>query len=194
MTPGSSELLVFGSVGTDHHPFDRMVEWLDDIARTHPAVRVVVQHGHSRAPEVAEGHAFLSHEKLTSLMAEADVVVCHGGPGTIMDARSHGKVPVCVPRNPGLGEHVDGHQMRFVATIATERIVTAPADHDAFKDVVAKALEPRKTGAMPRIPQQRQASGVPALVQELEDLLDQPRGERPGRLTSVGRFLRGRQA
>ena len=189
-----NDKLIFASVGTDHHPFHRLVDWVDDLARTYPETRVVVQHGHSHAPEVAEGHDFLSHEKLSSLMAEADVVVCHGGPGTIMDARSHGKVPVCVPRNPGLGEHVDGHQMRFVATIAAERIVTAPDDQDAFNDVVAQAMEPRKAGAMPRIPQQRQASGVPALVRELEDLLDQPRDERPGRLTSVGRFLRGRQA
>jgi UDP-N-acetylglucosamine transferase subunit ALG13 len=108
--------LVVALAGTDHHPFSRMVEWVDAAAARRAGVRFLVQHGASTsAPRVAEGAPFIPHDRLVALLAEATVVVCHGGPGTITDAREAGHVPLCLPRDPGLGEHVDGHQQRFAA-------------------------------------------------------------------------------
>jgi hypothetical protein len=51
--------LVLISVGTDHHPFDRLVTWADGWLATRPegSVRCVVQSGTSRAPLVAEHRA-----------------------------------------------------------------------------------------------------------------------------------------
>ena len=37
--------LVLALVGTDHHPFDRLVRWMDAAASFHPEARFVVQHG-----------------------------------------------------------------------------------------------------------------------------------------------------
>ena len=51
-------------------------------------------------------------------MDAASAVVCHGGPGTIALARRCGHVPIVVPRDPALGEHVDDHQMRYTAVLA----------------------------------------------------------------------------
>ena len=115
--------LVLALSGTDHHPFERMVSWLDFAAQCRPDIRFVVQHGHSSAPRIAEGHAFLPHAELVALMRQASVVVCHGGPGTIMDARAAGHVPLCMPRDPALGEHVDGHQQRFAAVVGEVGLV-----------------------------------------------------------------------
>ncbi len=110
--------------GTDHHPYERMVEWVDAAAERRPDVRFLVQHGSTtRAPRVAEGAEFLAHDRLVALLREAAVVVCHGGPGTIMDAREAGHVPLCMPRDPALGEHVDGHQQRFAAHVGDAGVV-----------------------------------------------------------------------
>lgn len=115
--------LVLALTGTDHHPFDRLVQWMDAAAGRRDDVRFVVQHGYTPAPTVAEGHAFLPHDEMVELMRQAAVVVCHGGPGTIMDARQAGHVPLCVPRDPRLGEHVDGHQQRFAAVVGEVGLV-----------------------------------------------------------------------
>lgn len=115
--------LVLALAGTDHHPFDRLVQWMDAAARLRDDVRFVVQHGYSPVPQVAEGHGFLPHEHMVELMQQAAVVVCHGGPGTIMDARQAGHVPLCIPRDPRLGEHVDGHQQRFAAVVGEVGLV-----------------------------------------------------------------------
>jgi UDP-N-acetylglucosamine transferase subunit ALG13 len=132
--------LVVALVGTDHHRFDRMVDWLDGAAQRHPTVEFVVQHGASRPPAVAQGRAYVAHDALVALLAGADVVVCHGGPGTIMDARAAGHVPICVPRDPRRGEHVDDHQMRFAGLVAAAEVVRLADDVEAFMTLLDQSL------------------------------------------------------
>lgn len=45
----------------------------------------------------AAWRAYLEFDALQTAMREAAVVVCHGGPGTILAARSLGVIPVAVP-------------------------------------------------------------------------------------------------
>jgi UDP-N-acetylglucosamine transferase subunit ALG13 len=133
--------LVLALTGTDHHPFDRMVQWIDAAAVRRRDVHFVIQHGMTRPPVEAEGHDFLAHDRLVSLLEQASVVVCHGGPGTIMDAREAGHVPLCVPRDPWLGEHVDGHQQRFAALLGEVGVVRAISSQDGFHHELDRALE-----------------------------------------------------
>ncbi len=46
-------------------------------------------------------------------MGRARIVVGHAGPGTVLDARAAGRLPVVVPRRAALGEVVDDHQVAF---------------------------------------------------------------------------------
>ena len=129
---------VFVSVGTDHHPFDRLVGWIDDWL---PAgVRCLVQYGTSAPPRRAEGIAYLGHEDLTTLLEQADVVVSHGGPSTITECRRAGRRPIVVPRSPGLGEHVDDHQERFCARMAGKGLITLAPDREAFTALLTRAV------------------------------------------------------
>jgi UDP-N-acetylglucosamine transferase subunit ALG13 len=127
-------------VGTDHHPFHRLVDWVDEAARRHPGHRFVVQHGHSKAPAVAEGQPFLSSQRIRELLTDAVGAVVHGGPGTIMDARHAGHVPICVPRDPARGEHVDGHQQRFAALVDAAGVVTLADTEEGFHRAVEQVL------------------------------------------------------
>jgi len=136
-TPSSGLVLVV--VGTDHHPFDRVVGWADEWAVSHPGRRVVVQYGTSRPPTTAEGHDLLPFGDLTALMSEATVVVCHGGPGTIMGAREAGHVPIVVPRRSDLGEHVDDHQVRFATRVAEAGQVHLATDQPTFSSLLERA-------------------------------------------------------
>ncbi|MFC4561966.1 glycosyltransferase [Nocardiopsis mangrovi] len=133
--------LVLVTVGTDHHPFTRLVNWADAYAADHPDVRVLVQHGASAAPVSAEGEAFLDGARLHAAMATAAAVVTHGGPATVTEARRLGHLPITVARDPELGEHVDDHQIRFVARLdASERVLSC-ASHQQFTAALDKALD-----------------------------------------------------
>ncbi|PWU51994.1 glycosyl transferase family 28 [Micromonospora globispora] len=105
---------VLAVVGTDVHRFDRLVDWLERWHAGRAAgVRLVLQYGHSRTPRLPEAAPFLGHEELQRAMAEATLVVSHGGPATITEARRNGHLPIVVPRDPGHDEHVDNHQQLF---------------------------------------------------------------------------------
>ncbi|MEO8477661.1 MAG: sulfotransferase [Actinomycetota bacterium] len=133
--------LVMLVVGTDHHPFDRAVAWVDDWANANAhRARVVIQYGTSRPPVHAEGHDLLPVAELEAMMAEAVAVICHGGPGTIMGARESGVVPICIPRQSGLGEHVDDHQVRFATRVAQAGQVHLASTADELTSLLERAL------------------------------------------------------
>jgi UDP-N-acetylglucosamine transferase subunit ALG13 len=119
--PGEGPLLLV-TVGTDHHPFDRLVGWAGAWLAANPGrLRCLMQTGTS-APPGGSGpvawQAYLEHDALQAAMASAAAVVCHGGPGTILGARHRGAVPIVVPRRHRLGEHVDDHQVAFARRLA----------------------------------------------------------------------------
>src|SRR5690606_35465850 len=133
--------LVLVTVGTDHHPFRRLVSWADAYAREHPGVRVMVQHGRTPRPAHAEAAEFLSPAELAEAMSEAAVVVTHGGPGSIVAARRAGHLPVAVARDPELGEHVDDHQLRFVTRLDTSELVRACSSPQQLAAALDRAVE-----------------------------------------------------
>ena len=90
--------------------------WLE--AGGSDAARCFVQTGTSAVPRLAEHRQYLGHEEMEAMVREAAVVVCHGGPGTIMLASTLGKRPIVVPRRKRFGEHVDDHQCAFTERIA----------------------------------------------------------------------------
>ncbi|WP_435108267.1 glycosyltransferase [Nocardiopsis synnemataformans] len=128
------------SLGTDHHSFDRLVRWIDDYARRHRTLRFLVQHGHSAAPAVAAGTPFLPGEELGEHMRRARVVVAHGGPGTIVQARRAGRLPIVVARDPELDEHVDEHQLLFVRRLEEAGRIRSCATPQQLSALLDRAL------------------------------------------------------
>ncbi|MGZ4675386.1 MAG: glycosyltransferase [Acidimicrobiia bacterium] len=124
--------VVFVTVGTDHHPFDRLVGWVDRWCDRTPGADVIVQYGTAAAPRRATGRDFLEPAEFADLLARASVVVCSGGPGAIMETRAAGLRPVVVPRRSELGEHVDDHQRAFADFMATRELITLADDEAAL--------------------------------------------------------------
>jgi UDP-N-acetylglucosamine transferase subunit ALG13 len=75
--------------------------------------------------------AYMAFDDLVEAMHDARSVVCHAGVGTIVTAIRAGHTPVVIPRQPGLGEHVDNHQMDIAGRYAERglvRCVTSETD------------------------------------------------------------------
>jgi UDP-N-acetylglucosamine transferase subunit ALG13 len=169
-------------LGTDHHPFLRLVTWADDHQRRHTGDEVVVQHGYSPAPSGTEALSITSPAELDELMRSADVVITHGGPGTAMAARRAGHLPLVLARDPELGEHVDGHQMRFTAW-ASEKGLLRGVGGTAELDEVVESLDGQGTRREVDI-----ADATPSVVRLVQLLGEFDRGRRstePGAPTIV---------
>lgn len=137
MSAPTCDVLVL--VGTDHHPFDRMVAWVDAWAARSGA-RVLVQHGTSTPPSHAQARPLLTRGELDDVLATRPVVVAHGGPGTIADARDAGVRPIVLPRRTALGEHVDDHQVRFTARMHDVGAIVVPTTEDELHALLDAAL------------------------------------------------------
>lgn len=104
---------IFVTVGTDHHPFTRLIDWVDDWASGRNDIALTVQHGSSRPSRTGTNHELLDADEIAAEYAKADLVISQVGPGTIADANGAGHRPIVVPRDPSLGEVVDDHQVAF---------------------------------------------------------------------------------
>ena len=129
--------LIVVSVGTDHHRFDRLLEWVS-VAADRAGAKVVAQSGSTPALDGLECFDYVGADELAELMSRADAVVCHGGPGTIALARSARHRPIVVARDPRLGEHVDDHQLRFSAALAAEGVIDRAASIDEMVSLLAR--------------------------------------------------------
>ena len=143
--------LVFVTVGTDHHPFNRLVEWVDAWAAEGLAggTPCLVQSGTSTTPAHVPFRDYIRYDEMCEAMSRAIAVVSHGGPATIMDARRLGRVPIVVPRDAELGEHVDNHQQRFARRMAElGQIHLASGRHELFALLEQAIAEPDAFGVV----------------------------------------------
>lgn len=131
---------VVGSVGTDHHPFVRMLEWIRAATEAVEGLDALVQRGATPAIEHLETVEYVGAAELEELMLGADAVVCHGGPGTMSLAIRCGHRPIVIARDPARGEHVDDHQMRYTARLHAEGQIDMPNDVD---ELIAMLSSPR---------------------------------------------------
>jgi UDP-N-acetylglucosamine transferase subunit ALG13 len=178
--------MVVVSVGTDHHPFDRLVQWVDRWAQSHPDIDVVVQYGSAQPPSHARSVRFLSHTELVSNISAAAVVVSHGGPATIAETWRAGMIPLVTPRDSGFGEHVDNHQMTFVGVLASRGEVIEICNEAQLDESLRRALSDptwlrRESG---------HAWDVSASLRNIEDVVRGVTGKRRSRRSRLLRASR----
>ena len=111
--------MILFTVGTHEQPMSRYVPVLAEIARRLPERGpFVAQHGATALPTGWIGAPEVDRGEMARLLAEAVVVITHGGPATIAEARAAGRLPIVVPRRAGFGEHVDDHQVAYARRLA----------------------------------------------------------------------------
>lgn len=175
------------TVGTDHHPFDRLIGWFNDWLGQHPgqAPSCFVQRGSASLLPACPQAQFLDAGQLDALMDEAEVAVCHGGPGSIADAWARGLAPIAVPRLRRHGEVVDDHQVDFcrkLAGLGRVRLAESAAELAALLDEATK--DPRSFQLIG--PGADTGAAVRRFAVLVDELASRPRGRR-----ALNRRVRG---
>ena len=108
------------TVGNAQQPFDRLLTMIDSALAALPEkVDGVCQIGPSRVePRGLRLVKHLNRVEFDRQVDEADVVVCHGGVGSLASAIAHGHMPIALARRGALGEHVNDHQLEVIAQLA----------------------------------------------------------------------------
>ncbi|WP_162451218.1 glycosyltransferase [Phytoactinopolyspora mesophila] len=166
---------LFVTVGTDHHRFDRLAEWVQGwLENQGDAVRCLYQEGASRAPLGAQALGIVSRDQLLEHMTSSTVVLTQGGPGSILDSRGCGFIPIVVPRLAALDEVVDDHQVAFCRRLAKDdQVILAESEQDLHAALDAAFEKPE---SVRRPPDPSPAADTAA---RLAKLVDEVAARRP---------------
>lgn len=117
--------MIFVTVGTHEQPFNRLVKYVDNLKRDGIIdEEVIIQTGYSTyEPKYCIWQKLYPYQEMVKLVAEARIVITHGGPSSFIMPLQIGKTPIVVPRRFEFNEHVNNHQVAFSKSVA-ERMGT----------------------------------------------------------------------
>ena len=105
-------------LGTQNNSFHRLLEEIQkNIDNGNIKEEVVVQKGYTKfESKDMTIYDELPIEKFNELIEKADLVITHGGVGSIISSVTRGKKVIAVPRLKKYNEHVNDHQLDIIQT------------------------------------------------------------------------------
>lgn len=139
-TPPAKEPLLFATVGATL-PFDRLVRLVADAkARGFVPEEILIQTGEGgMQPEGLRTVESLSFGEMKEALHRADIVVCHGGTGSLITALRAGCRIIAVPRRFPLGEHYDDHQLEITSAFAARGLLDVLTNDEEFPALLERA-------------------------------------------------------
>jgi UDP-N-acetylglucosamine transferase subunit ALG13 len=142
-TRPAKKALTFATVGATL-PFPRLVAAVLDLKRAGGLEGdLIVQYGDQNvtAPDLpdVELHASLSFDRVQEILRDADMVICHGGTGSLVTALRAGCRVIAFPRRHDLGEHYDDHQEEISQTFADRGLLQIVRDERCLGEAIAAA-------------------------------------------------------
>ncbi len=129
-------------------PFDRMVMGVEAlISEEKISGPVAAQTGKSECQfERLETFESCSFEELNERMRKADIVVCHGGSGSILGALKAGCRVVAMARKQEFKEHYDDHQLDIMNAFSDMGLISIAKDeNDLLRAIQEAGNRERKT-------------------------------------------------
>lgn len=108
--------MIFVTVGTQDKSFARLIKGIEQaVIEKKITDKVIVQAGNTKyESDVIEVLNYIPFEKFTDFMNKADIIITHGGVGSILNAIKLGKKVIAVPRLKEYNEHINDHQLQVI--------------------------------------------------------------------------------
>lgn len=128
-------------LGTQNNSFHRLLEEIEkNIIDGTIAEDVVVQSGYTKFASVnMKIIDLMPSEELEKYQNEANLIITHGGVGSIISSLKKGKKVIAVPRHHEYGEHVNNHQDDIVKIFNDEGYIIGINDVKDLKKAIIKS-------------------------------------------------------
>ena len=128
-------------LGTQNNSFHRLLEKIDElIGKEVIKEKVVVQAGHTKyESKNMKIFSLIPQEELEKYQEKADLIITHGGVGSIISSIEKGKKVIAVPRKHEYGEHVNNHQIQIVKDFNDKGYIIGIEDVEDLKDAIIKS-------------------------------------------------------
>lgn len=139
--------MILVTLGTQDKSFIRLLETIQKaIELGYINSEVVVQEGltdfKSSDMKIFD---FMTPEEFDSLIKKADLIITHGGVGTIIAALKVNKVVIAAPRLKEFGEHTNNHQIEIIKKLDASGCILPLWDMNELPNVLirAKSFKPQ---------------------------------------------------
>ena len=137
--------MILVTLGTQDQKFYRL---LDAIEKSNIKDKIIVQAGGSAdyKSNKMEIFRFIDMDKMKELIKEADIVITHGGTGSIITPLEMGKKVIACPRLSKYKEHINDHQKEVTSVLKEEGCILEFNDGDNLDDLLneIKTFKPKK--------------------------------------------------
>lgn len=140
--------MIFVTLGTQDKSFERLLDAVQkQIDLGNIKEKVIVQAGFTKySSQDMEIFDLLSMEDFNKYMDKCDLLITHGGVGSINDGIRKGKKIIAAPRLKKYMEHTNDHQLQIIDTFSKQGYILPLYDFDKLGEVLAKAktFKPKK--------------------------------------------------
>jgi UDP-N-acetylglucosamine transferase subunit ALG13 len=174
--PPPKEDLLFATVGATL-PFDRLVRSVAQLKEEGLLPeRIIIQTGVGGfVPEGIETHETLPFDRVQALLADASIVVCHGGTGSLITALRQGCHVIAMPRLSELAEHYDDHQSEITHAFEQRGLILRARDVAELRQALTAAR------ARPRVMATTDPVKLMTFLRGVLDETEQAKSARPAR-------------
>lgn len=132
--------MIFVTLGTQDKGFARLLHAIQkQIDNGNIKDRVVVQAGYTKfESEDMEIFDYIPKDEFEDLMATCDLLITHGGVGSIMNGLDAGKKIIAAARLKEYGEHTNNHQLQIIEKLDEAGHLIALNDFDKLDEALEK--------------------------------------------------------
>ena len=138
-------ILILILLGTQDNSFHRLLEEVQKLINKNVITeKVIVQAGRTKyESKDMEIYSLMPEEKLAELMKKSDLVITHGGVGSIVMALKMGKKVIAVPRLSEFGEHINDHQIQIIDSFNSQEFLIGITELKDLEEAL-KRFKPKK--------------------------------------------------
>ena len=137
--------MILVTLGTQDQKFYRL---LDALENSKTKEKIIVQAGGSSdyQSKRMEIFRFIDYKEMEKYIDEADLIITHGGTGSIVMPLQKGKKVIACARLEKYGEHINDHQKELVSVFAEEGYILEFNDGDDIDEILkkSKSFKPKK--------------------------------------------------
>lgn len=110
--------MILVTLGTQKQEFTRL---LDYIEKSNIKDKIIVQAGHTKyKSKKMKIFDFIDYDKMNEYIKKSDLIITHGGTGSIITPLKDGKKVIACARLSKYNEHVDDHQNEIIDVFYNE--------------------------------------------------------------------------
>ena len=140
--------MILVTLGTQDKSFDRLLKAIDkEIENKNIKEKVIVQAGYTKyKSDNMKIFDLVSEEELEKLVKKCDLLITHGGVGSILLGIRNNKKVIAAARLKKYGEHTNDHQKQIIKEFKKLGYITELDDFNKLKKIIeeAKSKEPVK--------------------------------------------------